>query len=197
MLYSTILAVCLSNSFETTPFLETARLIFRTWSEDDLELALGLWGDPRVTHYIDARAEWSMKDVQARLAQEIVSAEKWGVQYWPIFVRTTGEHAGCCGLRPKEPGKGVLEIGFHICSRHWGKGFATEAANRVMDHAFGALQANALFAGHHPDNRVSRHILQKLGFRHTHREFYAPTGRRHLSYLLTADEYRRLQPAAD
>ncbi len=37
-------------------FLVTARLGFRSWSDNDLELALGLWGDPAVTRLISREA---------------------------------------------------------------------------------------------------------------------------------------------
>ena len=66
-------------------FLETNRLIFRTWTETDEALALGLWGDPRVIQYIDARGKLSVDEVRDRLAQEIAGARDCGVQYWPIF----------------------------------------------------------------------------------------------------------------
>ncbi len=36
-------------------FLRSKRLGFRRWIEDDLDLALGLWGDPTVTRLIDRR----------------------------------------------------------------------------------------------------------------------------------------------
>ena len=170
-------------------FLETRRLIFRSWAENDLALALGLWGDPRVTKFIDARGELSVDDVRNKLAREISGEKDCGVQYWPIFLRSTGEHVGCCGLRAYDPSRNIYEIGFHIRAGHWGRGFATESALGVMDYAFNVLSVKGLFAGHNPRNTASRHLLQKLGFRYTHDEYYAPTGLRHPSYILTADEY--------
>jgi hypothetical protein len=47
--------------------------------------------------------------------------------------------------------------------------------------AFGTLGAQALFAGHHPANLASRHVLTKLGFQFSHEGFYRPTGLKHLS----------------
>lgn len=47
------------------------------------------------------------------------------------------------------------------------------------------IAASALFAGHHPENAPSRHILEKIGFRFTREELYPPTGLNHPSYLLT------------
>ena len=48
---------------------------------------------------------------------------------------------------------------------------------------------DGLFAGHNPENTVSRHLLQKLGFRYTHDEFYAPTGLQHPSYMMESKDY--------
>jgi [ribosomal protein S5]-alanine N-acetyltransferase len=162
----------------------TARLEFRLWSPDDLERALGLWGDPRVTARIDARPQLTLVDVQARLDREIACLREHGVQYWPIFLRATGEHVGCCGLRPYDPARRVFELGFHIRADHWRRGYAGEAARGVIAFAFAGL-ASALFAGHHPDNAASRDLLVRLGFRHTHDEGFPPTGLMHPSYLLT------------
>jgi RimJ/RimL family protein N-acetyltransferase len=62
----------------STYLLTTERLGFRTWTEDDLDLALGLWGDPEVTRLIDARGKLSEGQVRERLAQEIEGYWSWG-----------------------------------------------------------------------------------------------------------------------
>lgn len=54
----------------------------------------------------------------------------------------------------------------------------------MIAHAFGPLAAARLFAGHHPDNAASRHLLDRLGLRYTHGEPYPPTGLRHPFYVL-------------
>jgi RimJ/RimL family protein N-acetyltransferase len=172
-------------------FLRTARLGFRTWSEHDLDLAIGLWGDLEVTRLIDARGKLSDDQVRERLLREIATAASYGMQYWPIFLIESQEHVGCCGLRPYDWPANILEIGFHICSAHWGCGYASEAASAVIDYAFGQLGATGLYAGHNPANHVSRHLLNKLGFRYTHDDYYAPTGVDHPAYLLTADDYNK------
>lgn len=38
-------------------FLRSERLGFRLWGSDDLDLAMGLWGDPLVTRLIDSRGQ--------------------------------------------------------------------------------------------------------------------------------------------
>lgn len=164
-------------------FLTTERLGFRTWSRDDLELARGLWGDPEVTRMIGG--PFADEEVSRRLENEIATQESAGVQYWPCFLLRTGEHAGCCGLRPHDE-DGVLELGFHLRRAQWGRGLATEAVLAVVRYAFDRLGVRGLFAGHHPDNALSRRVLEKAGFRYSHHEFHAPTGLEHPSYRLSA-----------
>ena len=165
-------------------FLKSDRLGFRLWCEEDIGIAVELWGDYKVTKYFDARGKWTEDDVQDRLAKEIRIEKQFGVQYWPIFRLDTHDHIGCCGLRPYEISQRIYEIGFHIRSAHWRRGYAREAANTVINYAFNVLDANALFAGHNPQNAVSRHLVEQLGFRYTHAEHYPPTGLDHPSYLL-------------
>jgi RimJ/RimL family protein N-acetyltransferase len=150
-------------------------LHFRWWTSDDAPLARGLWGDAEVTKLIGG-FDW-----RERLEAELELQRTHEVQYWPIF--DGAEHVGCCGLRPKEPG--VLELGFHLRREHWGKGYADEASRSVIAHAFEALQASRLFAGHHPENAASKRTLERLGFRYERDEPYPATGRMHPSYFLS------------
>jgi ribosomal-protein-alanine N-acetyltransferase len=163
-------------------FLKSARLGFRCWSEQDLPLAQELWGDPSVTALIGG--PFTPEMVRSRLAKEIAHRQASGVQYWPVFLLDDDQHVGCAGLRPYRIEEGVYELGFHLRRVFWGQGLAHEAAQAVIDYAFGTLGAHALFAGHHRANQASRGLLLKLDFIHTHEELYPPTGLMHPSYLL-------------
>ena len=168
-------------------FLRTERIGFRPWTEADLGVAKGLWGDVEVTRLIGG--PFSQEQVEARLSLEISNLTSFGVQYWPIFLLSNDEHLGCCGLRPYQLDQGVYEVGVHIRSAYWGHGYAPEATRAVMEFAFDTLGANGLFAGHNPANEASRHLLGKLGFHYTQDEYYPPTGLNHPSYMLTANEF--------
>ena len=165
-------------------FLRTRRLGFRCWREEDLALARALWGDPAVTRFIAKRGRLGTVQVRARLLSEIAGQDQHGVQYWPIFRLETGQHVGCCGLRPFKTESSVYELGVHIRSPFWRQGLAREAAGAAIRHAFEVLGAAWLFAGHHPQNAASRQLLERLGFRYTHDDFYEPTGLYHPSYRL-------------
>ena len=160
-------------------FLATPRLRFRPWMEDDLPLALQLWRDPRVTQHLGG--DFTPEGIAARLHAEIALQREHRVQYWPIFLIEDGAFVGVCGLRPY---RDILELGYHLRPDFWGRGFASEAAEAVIKYAFYTLGLPALFAGHSPENHVSKHVLEKLGFRYTHDEFYPPAGRMNPSYRL-------------
>jgi RimJ/RimL family protein N-acetyltransferase len=165
-------------------FLRTWRLGFDYWSAGDLDLALGLWGDPEVTRFIGG--PFTNRQIQDRLDREIASSREYKVQYWPIFLLEKDEHAGCAGLRPYRMEDLVYELGIHLRAAYWSRGLAEEAGRAVIKFAFEEIGAKALFAGHHPANSVSQRLLLKLGFQATHEEFYAPTGLNHPSYLLAS-----------
>jgi RimJ/RimL family protein N-acetyltransferase len=148
---------------------------------------MGLWGDPEVTRFIGGPL--SRAEVRERLSREMATLQSHGIQYWPIFLLATGEHVGCCGLRPYKWEERICEIGVHLRKGFWGRGYAPEATRAVMEYAFHTLGVKGLFAGHNPANETSRRLLAKMGFRYTHDEYYPPTGLNHPSYILTVDAF--------
>jgi RimJ/RimL family protein N-acetyltransferase len=166
--------------------IESPRLLIKAWTIADLPDALELWGDPRVMEFIDIRGGLNRSQVEQKLQQEIERQNKFGVQYWKVIAKETGEIVGCCGLRPYDLDRHLFEIGFHIKSKHWCKGYATEAAKAVIAHAFSEMKLPKLFAGHNPKNLASHTMLLKLGFNYIGDQFYVPTGLHHPSYELAA-----------
>ena len=165
-------------------FLRSSRLGFRHWRLADTPLAMQLWMDPAVTRFIASRP-LDEDEVVRRLHREIETQARDGMQYWPLFLLDGSAFVGCCGLRPREHEPDIPEFGVHLCSGYWRRGLAIEAAAAVFSHAFDTCGYRALFAGHNPGNSASRGLLTKLGFAHTHDEFYPPTGLMHPSYRLT------------
>jgi len=165
-------------------FLKSKRIGFRTWSMDDMDLAIELWSDPEVTKFIGGSS--STFHAHGRMLTERSILRRYNMQYWPIFLLETGEFIGCCGLHPYQPTERIYEIGFHIKSSFWRKGYAIEATKTVIDYAFTKLHAASIFAGHHPENIISKMLIEKLRFHYAYDEYYEPTGVDHPSYLLHA-----------
>jgi RimJ/RimL family protein N-acetyltransferase len=185
-----------SSSFSPAPqdskpsksyFLKSARIGFRCWSQDDLPLARELWSDIEVTRFLGGpffQRTGSSKNCSARSTG--MKAHEF--QYSPIHLLSSHEHLGCCGLRPYRPQDQLHELGFHLRPRYWGQGLASEAARKVIGYAFDTIGAKGLSAGHHPENTTSKKLLEKLGFRYSHDEFYAPLQMHLPYYLLTRTE---------
>src|SRR5437868_6823764 len=120
---------------------ESPRLIFRSWSDADIDLATKLWGNPEVMRYLGG--PYTTAQIEQRLRREIDNGRQFGIQYWPIFVKENGVHAGVCGLKPYKPELREFELGFHLLPDFWGRGYASEAAHAAIDFAFKSIGANA------------------------------------------------------
>ena len=143
-----------------------------------------LWGDPEVTKFLVSTGIMTPKEVRERLDQEMTNYRFHRIQYWPIFMKSSGEFVGCCGLRPHGEDSYVLEMGVHLVKDQWQKGIATEAFKTIIRYAFDQLHVISLFAGHNPRNLVSARLIKGLGFIYVNDEFYPSTGLMHPSYIL-------------
>ncbi len=92
------------------------------------------------------------------------------------------------------------ELGYWLERPSWGKGYAFEAAEAVVDFAFREVGLLALRSGHAADNPASGKVLLKLGFRPqlSMRKLSRSRGEEilHQSYGLTANAWRN-RPDAD
>ena len=164
-------------------FMKTLRIGFSRWKSEDLQLAVRLWGNEKVSQYITSTGKFTEKEIEDRLKLEIKNQDEYKIQYWSIFLLETDEFIGCCGLRPYSSENKIFEIGFHLLPEFWKMRYGSEAANGVINYAIDTLKADSLFAGHNPKNSNSAKLLLHLGFTYTHDEFYKPTGLNHPSYI--------------
>ena len=110
-----------------TMFARTERLLLRPgWSQDAPALFEAI-GDERIVRNL-ATAPWPYRpgDAEALLATERKASEPSLL----IFRRTGGapELIGAIGFGRRPSGE--IEFGYWIARRHWGRGYATEAAGR-------------------------------------------------------------------
>ena len=80
-----------------------------------------------------------------------------------------------------------------LVSRHVPSTGNVGSRPKGLGYAFDKLGVSGLFAGHNPKNETSRHLLEKLGFRYSHDEYYATTGLNHPSHMMSVVEYSRLK----
>ena len=84
-------------------FLNTSRLGFSHWQENDIEYAYSLRGDKNVSRYLTATQVFEKKDIEARVKLEMENEKLYKVQYWPVFELEKNKFAGCCGLPLHNP----------------------------------------------------------------------------------------------
>lgn len=77
----------------------------------------------------------------------------------------TKVEVGTCSLHDREGVEG-LDIGYAILEAHEGKGYATAAAQKMIDLAFDDHQVEKVSAITTEENKGSRRVLEKLGFVH-------------------------------
>ena len=60
----------------------------------------------------------------------------------------------------------MREVGFVLSKAYWGQGLMPEAVQAVIGYGFQTLGFNALICCHFPENRQSRRVIEKCGFRY-------------------------------
>jgi ribosomal-protein-alanine N-acetyltransferase len=147
--------------------LSTERLILRAWCEEDLPAFAALNADPRVAEFLPTCLERTESDaLAARIAAHF---RRHGCGLWAVEVRGGTPFIGFAGLAvPSFDAHFTpcLEIGWRLAFAHWGRGYATEAARRVLAHAFGPLGRAEIVSFTTRDNRRSRAVMERLSMRH-------------------------------
>jgi ribosomal-protein-alanine N-acetyltransferase len=166
----------------------SARLTFRSWTDEDTGLAEALWCDPEVTHYFGG----AMTREQAcdRLHTEREGESRLGMQYWPMFLRESGEFAGCAGLRQWQMDPKTIEAGVHLMRSAWGLRLGEEALRAVLAHGFDTLDLPMIVAGHGIGHDNSQKLLERVGFGYTHNTMWGSKGIEVRMYTITAKMWR-------
>ena len=81
-----------------------------------------------------------------------------------IFLKETGEYIGSTGFHRINWDVPKVEIGYWLDSRHEGKGYMTEAAERLTEFAFEEFGAKRVEIRCDSDNVRSRAIAERLNF---------------------------------
>ena len=141
---------------------ETARLRIRTVRPSDREVLARLWSSPRVTRHLGGVRE---KAAVRRALREYADPEA-PYDLWVVEEREPARIVGQCGLLFRRlEDEQVVEIVYVFGSRHWGKGYATEAAAAVLAYAW-RMGLKRVFAFITRENLGSQRVAAKLGFVH-------------------------------
>ncbi len=139
--------------------MTTERLVLRSARPADAKAIVRLLNDRRIAENT-ARIPhpYEVADAHAFLAQ----ANRNPAEPSFLIGLADGTLIGGCGIAATSAGD--PELGYWIGVAHWGRGYATEAARALIDHAFGELNCERLSSRTRVSNPASRRVLEKCGF---------------------------------
>jgi len=120
--------------------LETERLLLRTFEENDCDAMTLINQDHKVMEYFPSVAD--RKQTSNHIKRIMNHQEKYDYSLYAVEIKATQEMIGFVGLlhRTREEFDAHFmpstEIGWRLAAQHWNQGYATEAAQRVLDYAF-------------------------------------------------------------
>jgi len=142
--------------------LETERLILRYQESADIVPLVKLWTDPEVTKHMGGPRESDWLKTEFEKTAQDPYVEQYDL--WPVIEKVTGQTIGHCGLLDKEvEDRMEIELVYILASAFWGKGYATEIAQGLKQHAFEKLGIDRLISLIEPENAASERVAIKAG----------------------------------
>ncbi|QMV39881.1 GNAT family N-acetyltransferase [Cohnella cholangitidis] len=139
--------------------IRTRRLSIRSFKNEDWQAVLGYSSDKQVMKYMPAEAftEKAAKEFVAR--QSGIHAENYAVVLnegniligHMVFHKWFGEH--------------TYEIGWVFNRDYHNKGYASEAAQAILNYGFEELKLHRIIATCQPENTASYRVMEKCGMR--------------------------------
>jgi RimJ/RimL family protein N-acetyltransferase len=145
------------------PTLLTERLMLRPFALEDAPAVRALAGDRAIASTTlniphpygedDARTWIATHARRFAADQEVVLA---------VTLRDSGEPIGAIGLVIARR-HDRAELGYWVGRKHWGRGYASEAARALLDYGFRELRLNRIEAMHFARNPASGRVMRKIG----------------------------------
>lgn len=173
--------------------LQTSRLILRPFNSHDLDRMAELFANNDFMRF--SLGPFS-REQAAALLEKVMSRERVGLpSLFALLDRQTKTLFGYCGfLHHEVDGAMEIEIGYRLHPDFWNRGYATEAARSVRDHALRDWKLEHVVSLIHPDNQPSQRVAEKNGMRVRNETTFKgfPT----LVFQITRLEWLKLQHVA-
>lgn len=144
--------------------LETERLILRDWRGHDIEPFCNLNADARVMKYFPSIP--TADETRAMIKRFEKSADDDGFSFQPVIEKKSGNLIGMVGLSVVAAPlhfAPAIEIGWRLSVKHWGRGYATEAALEFIRYGFETLNLKEIISFTPVTNQPSRAVMERIG----------------------------------
>lgn len=181
--------------------LDTPRLLLRQWHESDREPFAALNADPAVMEFFPSLQSREASDASIDIWLSQFASQGWS--NWAVELRASGEFLGFAGLsvpRRTLPFSPCVEVGWRFARKHWGHGYATEAARAALEVGFMRLALTEIVSFTALSNLRSRAVMERIGMRNTNMDFEhpgVPEGhplRLHCLYRISREEWAAMPP---
>lgn len=153
----------------TQPTLNSARLTLHPFTLEDAAIITVLAGDKRVSEMTASIPHPYSKEMALQwIAGRESQWQSGHYAYYAITLTDSGDLIGAVSLmesdEPDQPQQ--AELGYWIGVPYWGKGYATEAAQTLIQFGFETLDFRRIVARHLSRNPASGTVLTRCGFQH-------------------------------
>ncbi len=151
--------------FSHMPTLETPRLRLRPMRMSDSADFYDYARRPEVTVFLrwsPHSSEQYTKDYLRYIEQRYAMGEFYD---WAVVEKESGRMIGTCGFTRFDFSHNAGEIGYVLNPDFHGKGYGTEAAQRVVRFGFEELGLHRIEAKFIQGNQASLRVMEKLGMR--------------------------------
>lgn len=144
---------------------ETERLRFRNLERSDFETWEPLFRVKQAAQFLALDPSKSPAELCESWFQKIFHRYENDLGGMNVLVdKITGKMVGQCGLLIQEvQDETRMEIGYSVLPEFWGKGYASEAAQKCKDYAFENDFFESLISMVHVDNIASEKVARKNG----------------------------------
>ena len=177
--------------------IETSRLVLRRPLPGDVEPLAEINADPEVMKYIGDGRVRSFEETAEGISRAIRQWDEHGYGIFSVDRRDTGEFIGWVALAVPSFLPEVLpaiEIGWRLARRHWGQGFATEAAREVLRFGFESCGFDSILSIRDVGNDASRRVMEKLGLHFDFQTTVPSHGQPVAVHSITRAEFDAMQP---
>lgn len=144
--------------------VETARLLIREFESVDTPALSKILGDSAVMEF-SSKGALTEADTVRFIEWCSGSYQEHGYGQWALIEKKSEVLIGFCGLsRATVDGVDEVEVAYRLAQDQWGNGFASEAANIVLDHGFSACNIKSIVGIVSPRHEASIRVLEKSGF---------------------------------
>ncbi len=148
------------------PILRTQRLELRPFTLNDAEAFHPLVSDPQILRFTGEQPQTSLEQVREIIRTRLLADyQRYGYGRMACIELASGRLIGFSGLKYLDD---LLEvdIGYRFLPDCWGKGYATESSQCLMDYGFKQLGLTRIIGLVMPDNRASAAVLHKIGLQY-------------------------------